>query len=73
MPSSHSPNSPSKDAEGKREREQGEGKEEKERKGKEMIPQKMKIFHIKFFIKVGCGAHALIPVFQGQRQVDLWG
>lgn len=71
MPSSHSPNSPSKDADGRREREQGEGKEEKERKRKEMMAQKIKIFHIKFFNKVGCGAHALIPVFQGQRLVDL--
>lgn len=33
-------NSPSKDAEGRRERGQGEGKEEKERKGKEMMSQK---------------------------------
>lgn len=71
MPSSHSPNSPSKDADGRREREQGEGKEEKERKRKEMMAQEIKIFHIKFFNKVGCGAHALIPVFQGQRLVDL--
>ena len=49
VPLSHLPDSPSKDAEGRREREQGEGKEEKERKGKEMMPHKIKIFHIYIF------------------------